>query len=369
MAVLRPSPVFLRPSSAFLRPSSVLLLSCVLLAGASYVRREDVFSAGPLSETPAPSRLSCAALCDRTTGCSGFTFNGNGSCQLFGNVSSNLNSTSDHFQIQYLAVLVAPCPEEWLLYRNSCYLRPIPSIKPTWEEARAACRDNGSDLASLNDENEEIWMMEHPSRPPTAEFIGVRTEDGELVNVDGTIPLYEPSLKNDLNPNTSCLYVRGSDLPSPFGVRSCSDTRVGFICESPHRCRPGRSPCPADWLALDDYCYLYVTNVKTWQDADDYCAGLQPGARLSPVINMGTWRILHHNLGLRGITFVGISDRDSEGSFQSIDGSAWSVTWREGQPDNFGNREDCVWLSEDLANDLPCSERHRFICRAPRSLC
>ncbi|KAF0307993.1 Venom allergen 5 [Amphibalanus amphitrite] len=51
---------------------------CALLAGASYVRRLDVFSAGPLAESAAPSRLSCAAWCNRTSGCVGFTFTDGG---------------------------------------------------------------------------------------------------------------------------------------------------------------------------------------------------------------------------------------------------------------------------------------------------
>ena len=215
-------------------------------------------------------------------------------------------------------------------------------------------------------------MMEHPSRPPTAEFIGVKREHGTLVNVDGTAPFYGPSLlsNSELHLSTSCLHVRGNNLPAPFGVRSCSDTRVGLICEAPLRCQTRRSPCPEGWLALDDYCYLYVPTKKNWPDANGHCARLHSGARLAPIINMGTWRILYANLGLKGDTFVGISDQVTEGSFQSIDGSAWSINWHAGQPSNGSFMYDCVRLDRHGARSGYCySPAHAFICRAPIHFC
>ena len=143
------------------------------------------------------------------------------------------------------------------------------------------------------------------------------------------------------------------------------------ICESPLLCLSS-GPCPAGWLALDDYCYHYVSTGMTWQAADDHCAGLQPGARLSSVVNMAIWRILYQNFGSGSGIFVGISDQTSEGSFQSIDGTAWSVDWKEFQPDNGGPfliGEDCVTLDELGASDISCSKKLPFICRFPRGIC
>ena len=173
------------------RPSAVLLLSWALLAGASYFRREDLFSAAPLVEFPAPSRLRCANWCNARTGCIGLTFTANGSCQLFDQVLSVSTEPTD-VQVQYIRL---PCSPGWYLYGDSCYLRRF-SGGLDWEESRAACRRLGekSDLASLNDEEEQTWMMLHPSRPSTSEYIGLKREDGILTNVDGTSPSFKPSL-------------------------------------------------------------------------------------------------------------------------------------------------------------------------------
>ncbi|KAF0288760.1 CD209 antigen [Amphibalanus amphitrite] len=209
-----------------LRPSAVLLLSCALLAGASYVRRLDVFSAGPLSESAAPSRLSCAAWCNRTSGCVGFTLTDGGQCQVF---------------------------------------------------------------------------------------------DGIL--------------------------------------RSGADTSSAVM------------PCPAGWLFVDDYCYHYVSTAMAWQAADDHCAGLQPGARLSPIINMETFKLVYFSLGLTSSTWAGISDTEVEGTWKSVDGSTSSFAWRSTSEPNGGTAENCLEMGTVGANDLTCTNSKTFVCRLPAEGC
>ena len=356
-----------RRAMAALRPSDVLLLSWALLAGASYyVRRLEVVSEGLLSESAAPSRISCAAGCDRTTGCVGFTLTSDGLCQLFNRVLFGSTSTSSGaVQVQYIRPF---CPPGWHLYRDSCYLRRAASVELNWDESRAACQRLGSDLASLNDQAEQVWMMHHPSRTSVAEFIGVRLEAGTFTNVDGTTPSFEPPLSGEVGLSSSCLQVKSNDMSDndmsdSFLATDCSSAANGYTCEAPLH----RSPCPSGWLALDDHCYHYVSSARAWQEADDHCAGLQTGARLSPVINMGIWHILYQNFGTGWPILVGISDQATEGSFQSIDGTDWSITWWDGEPSNWDPLEDCVAVDERGANDVPCTDIFVFLCRAPIS--
>ena len=211
-------------------------------------------------------------------------------------------------------------------------------------------------------------MMRHPSRPLTAEFIGVRRENGSLINVDGTSPSYEPLLTGDLQQAAACLNLRINGLPVPFSAGNCSEAQPGYICETSLRCLHGL-PCPAGWMALDDYCYHHVSTAMTVPDADQHCSALQPGARISPVINMGIWSILYKSCGTGSDMFVGITYQAAKNSFQSVDGTAWSIVWRPGEPSGGGRGEDCVVLGKNHANDISCSIAVRFICRAPRNLC
>ena len=167
--------------------------------------------------------------------------------------------------------------------------------------------------------------------------------------------------------NTGCVNLRAEKrLVTPFFVLDCENKKARHVCKSALRCGPGSSPCPVGWLALDSYCYHYVSIGKTWQDADIHCSGLKRGARLSPVINMSTWHILYQNFGPAPAIRVGISYQAPEQSFQAIDGSAWSVTWVDGEPDGV---EGCVRMTADGAEVGPCEETLPFICRDRVTLC
>ena len=355
---------------AVLRPSAVLLLSCALLVGASYVRRSDVLSAGPVSESPAPSRISCAAWCDRTTGCVGFTLTAGGSCQLFNSLLDAEVSNGAGVPVDYITWR-DPCPTGQLLYRDNCYLRETPGVSKDWEECRSDCQNlaNEADLFTPRDETDVAWLVYHSSRTSNQENIGLKIQNGVFINLDGTTN----PIQLDMSPNhvdTGCVNVRYAKIKAPaFSTQECTHKPPNprYICESPLLCLSG-TPCPPGWMSLDNYCYHYVSDEKTWQEADDHCAGLQPGARLSPVTNMGTWRILYQQFGSSGSAiWVGLSNSVSEGSFQATDGADWSVTWADGAPG--GQDEDCVRMTQLEADDVSCQGTLPFICRVSISAC
>ena len=361
---------------AVLRPSAVLLLSCALLAGATYVRRLNVFSAGPLSESPAPSRISCAAGCDRKTGCLGFTLTAGGSCQLFDGLLDAESDAGEGVAVDYITRRERPCPTGQLLYRDNCYLRKTvtPSVSMNWEECRSDCQiiADDADLFTPRDETDVAWLVYHPSRPAYMENIGLKIQNGVLINPDGTTNPIQLDMRPE-HVNTGCVNLVYRKFKAPaFNSFTCTtkNGNPGYICESPLLCLSG-TPCPPGWMSLDDYCYHYVSAEKTWQEADDHCAGLQPGARLSPVTNMGTWRILYQQFGSSGSAiWVGLSDSASEGSFQATDGADWSVTWADdapGGPD--GVHSDCVRVTQLEADDVPCQETLPFICRVNITAC
>ena len=352
---------------AALRPSAVLLLSCTLLVGASYVRQLDVFSAGPLSESAAPSRLSCTAWCDRTSGCVGFTFTAGGSCQLFNGVLRSDADTSTAVPVDYSFPLTAPCPADWFPFRDRCFFRGTFETGQVWSEHRAACQSLGeqSDLAVPNDVQESSWMLYHPSRPTDSEFTGVKLENGAFTGPDGAAVSFQlPMYPDHQDPGYVNLRVgKATDYNS-----WTSTTCPGFVCETSYQCR-FTNPCPMGWLIVDDFCYLYVSTGLAWQAADDHCAGLQPGARLAPVINMETFRVLYYSLGLASSTWVGISDTEVEGTWKSVDGSVSSFAWRSTAEPNGGTAENCVEMNTIGGNDASCSGGRAFVCRVPAGVC
>ena len=208
-------------------------------------------------------------------------------------------------------------------------------------------------------------MLYHPSRPTDAEFTGVKLENGAFTAPDGAAVSFQlPMYSSPVDPGYVNLRVNHATDYNAWGFGKLMDR---YVCEAPNLCL-FVEPCPAGWLALDDYCYHYVSTGLAWQAADDHCAGLQQGARLAPVINMETFRVLYYSLGLASSTWAGISDTEVEGTWKSVDGSLSSFAWRSNEP-NGGTNENCLELGTTGGNDLTCTHGKTFICRLPAEGC
>ncbi|XP_043202600.1 C-type lectin-like [Amphibalanus amphitrite] len=258
-----------------------------------------------------------------------------------------------------------PCPPGWHFFRESCYLEVLDEL--VWEDARAACLARGanSDLVSVNDMVEVAWLLHRESRSRHSESVGALRLNGEILNVDGTTPPEEMVLKEDTK--DACFAVRYS-FQNEIRARNCSLMIPVYICETPLLCRSGW-PCPAGWLGMGDYCYHYVSSAHSWRQADDHCATMETGARLAAFVNPATFRVLYESFSPPSAVFVGLSDRETEGEFQSVDGSAWNVTWKDGQPDNSGGNEHCVQMDREGADDVSCALTLPFFCRVNKTPC
>ena len=70
------------------------------------------------------------------------------------------------------------------------------------------------------------------------------------------------------------------------------------------------------------------------------------------------------------ITWIGGSDRKTEGTFTWSDGTPWdkeqlATLWGKGEPNNSGGNEDCIDIFpifSGLFNDAACSLKYQFIC-------
>ncbi|XP_037088265.1 tetranectin-like, partial [Pollicipes pollicipes] len=134
------------------------------------------------------------------------------------------------------------------------------------------------------------------------------------------------------------------------GFRSCGP-ELRAVCEAPQSARLPRG-CPPTWLEIDTYCYLAVSQALTFHQADQHCGQLAGGARLGHPHGPGVHTILEayaSRVGISGNFWVGVRDEASEGTWQSMDGSAWHFAWSpvHYQP-NGGTSENCVTLDAEL---------------------
>ncbi|XP_035679974.1 C-type lectin domain family 3 member A homolog [Branchiostoma floridae] len=128
--------------------------------------------------------------------------------------------------------------------------------------------------------------------------------------------------------------------------------------------------CPTGYTIFREICYKAFNTRQTFSGAAAACG--EGGGTLAMPRDSGTNGFLislYKSVSENDDFWIGLHDQREEGSFEWVDGSALGTysSWRYGQPDDSGGREDCVSYSthwKDNWNDLPCDRRIRFICQA-----
>merc|ERR1712142_1316180 len=100
---------------------------------------------------------------------------------------------------------------------------------------------------------------------------------------------------------------------------------------------------------------------KNWQDAQQTCQ--MEGGNL---VTVDTSEINNILKSKKKRIWIGASDLETEETFLWTNGKPLSYnSWAPGEPNNHGNREDCVevnFRSPGLWNDRPCHKERKFMC-------
>ncbi|KAK0138262.1 C-type lectin domain family 4 member M [Merluccius polli] len=113
------------------------------------------------------------------------------------------------------------------------------------------------------------------------------------------------------------------------------------------------------WLYYHHSLYFISTTERNWTASRDDC--LERDADLV-VINSREEQEFVNRLG--GDHWIGLSDRDPEGTWKWVDGTNMTSSfWGRGQPDDNGGGEDCVATSLGKGwNDATCADLKPWIC-------
>ena len=128
--------------------------------------------------------------------------------------------------------------------------------------------------------------------------------------------------------------------------------------------------CQEGWAYYKGYCYRRISSCDSWGGSQAACATL--GANL-PSIHSQEENVYIQSLHGGDHSWLGLSDRNTEGTFVWSDGSQFDFHyWASHQPNNFHD-EDCVHTLGFLANhkykwnDVNCTNCHKFTCKKGRS--
>ncbi|XP_015204480.2 CD209 antigen-like protein E [Lepisosteus oculatus] len=118
--------------------------------------------------------------------------------------------------------------------------------------------------------------------------------------------------------------------------------------------------CPCDWILFSGSCYYYSKESRNWSRAQEYC--VNQASSLAIINNVD--ELIYLRQKLPSNHWVGLSDRNTEGSWKWVDGRLVDMSdkyWNAGEPNNVKD-EDCGELTDRKINDRSCSSDIPWIC-------
>ncbi|XP_072526001.1 CD209 antigen-like protein A [Salminus brasiliensis] len=121
------------------------------------------------------------------------------------------------------------------------------------------------------------------------------------------------------------------------------------------------------WRYLNYSVYYISTEKRSWSESREDCRGR--GADLLIINSREEQEFVDSLINCKdAAVFIGLTDRDKEGVWKWVDGSALTTAyWESGQPNNgkWLNDQDCVVTGPQLGkrwNDKPCQNFQYWIC-------
>ncbi|KAF5894176.1 putative C-type lectin domain family 20 member A isoform X1, partial [Clarias magur] len=215
----------------------------------------------------------------------------------------------------------------------------------TWSDAQAYCQANHTDLAIIEGDDNLIKVQNEAQRQhfSSSAWIGLYNDVNSWRWSYGNEPLgsmrpWCSGEPNNGNGNQSCIAI----APSGWWDKECTAT-YPFVCFND--------------TGSDTEIYFYISNAKTWYDAQIYCRTYYTDLASSKSSTENS--IL---LGLvTGCTWIGLF-RDSWKWIDQTNFTTYLISWMPKKPDNALGKENCGYLNNRQVADAQCSAIKPFFC-------
>ncbi|XP_078342787.1 alpha-N-acetylgalactosamine-specific lectin-like isoform X2 [Oculina patagonica] len=136
--------------------------------------------------------------------------------------------------------------------------------------------------------------------------------------------------------------------------------------------------CDEGWTSFDNNCFKSFGEKKSWNDANTSCAGNEAylakiGSKDENNFILNTFLQIPEDEVNRE-AWIGLTDKEEEGSFQWADGTSPSYTnWADEQPNDEDDEQDCTEIANGVFwpggepqigvwNDFQCHNALMYIC-------
>ncbi|KAL1006843.1 hypothetical protein UPYG_G00077910 [Umbra pygmaea] len=266
------------------------------------------------------------------------------------------------------------CPSHWIPNAGHCYY--LERSKKMWKDALAACHQDGGDLASIHNIEEQSFIISQSGYTATDElWIGLNDQRNAFLfewtdRSHMTFSYWqtgEPSHVTNLQED--CVLIRGKD--GKWADTVCEKTH-GYICKRKASTKPvAGAPeevslgCDLGWIRYGSYCYKIGSEKKTFDEAGQICQ--QSGSNLVDVVNRYENAFLVSLVGLRPEKYfwTGLSNMAVVSTFKWTTQTDVKFThFNVGMPDR---KQGCVAMTTGMLAGLwdvvSCSNKEKYICK------
>uniref|UniRef100_A0A8C5BWD1 Ig-like domain-containing protein n=1 Tax=Gadus morhua TaxID=8049 RepID=A0A8C5BWD1_GADMO len=111
------------------------------------------------------------------------------------------------------------------------------------------------------------------------------------------------------------------------------------------------------WMLHNKSLYRVSTTKKGWRASREDCQ-----KRKADLLVINSREELAFVSRLMDNSWIGLSDREKEGTHKWVDGTPMTSSWRHVKPRDDGGATDCVVAGEDGWSEEPCNRLHHWIC-------
>ncbi|XP_045678245.1 lymphocyte antigen 75 isoform X2 [Phyllostomus hastatus] len=247
----------------------------------------------------------------------------------------------------------------------------------TWYEAINLCSQSGGYLASVHDQNGQLFLEDIVKRDGFPLWVGLSSHDGmesDFEWSDGSAFDYIPW--KDEQSAGNCV------LLDPKGIwkhEKCNSFKDGAICYKPTKSKEASSQtyssrCPkangSQWVQYKGHCYVSDQALHSFSEAKRFCSALDHSAAIVTIKdedeNKFVSRLMRENNNITMRVWLGLSQHPSGQSWNWLDGSkVIFAKWANKHKSN-GGKCSILLASNETWIQVECSRGYgRVVCKVP----
>uniref|UniRef100_A0A3P9KK49 Macrophage mannose receptor 1 n=1 Tax=Oryzias latipes TaxID=8090 RepID=A0A3P9KK49_ORYLA len=266
------------------------------------------------------------------------------------------------------------CAPQWILFKGKCYKFFLGNNK-NWWDARVFCTNEGGNLVSIVNENEQAFLTTQMFHYNEDFWIGMNDVNWEMhfVWTDGKgisytnwakgHPVSSPDGRYMMDEAFDCVIMTGNPakLKGNWKVEDCGANR-GFICKKNVDSQIVPPPTkPQNFYKLGNESYKLIVQKMRWDEARRQCQA--DDADLASILNPVTQAYMTLQMSSHNEpVWIGLNNNVTGGRFKWVDN--WSLFYTKWGKDEPKSNYGCVYIDVDKTwKTAPCTNTYYSVCK------